>query len=105
MDETNLSAVVLRQFLLQTPVLLISLSGLIAASLFYRRAPSAALWSVAAFGLVLILCVVIAVGQPVFAGWQFSGMRALTYLLLLVRRPPGRAGNAPRVEGVPVGND
>jgi capsular polysaccharide biosynthesis protein len=98
MNETSVQGEVLKFLLTQAPVLLVSLVGLIVAFRFWPKAPTASLWAVAAFGLGILTCALVGVGQVARsdATLNFIGpiLRAVTYLLLLIGVYAGRPSSS-----------
>ena len=99
---------ILRGVLIQLPVLLVCAVGIVVAFVSWRRSPVASLWTLLAFGLALLLCVLMPVGQQTMwymvkesnvdtritvntvLGVIWSVLRAVTYILLLVGVYAGR---------------
>jgi hypothetical protein len=86
MNDTDISSEIPNYVLAQAPVLQASLGGLIVALRFWRKAPAASLWAVAAFALGILTCAPVGDGQVVrseTAMYFFAPvLRAVTYMLL-----------------------
>ena len=96
------------EFFIQLPLLLTFAIGAGMAVLKWGKAPKASLWTLLAFGLALLLCLIIPVGQRITArvfmstsydsqrviffiiGFFWSILRAIPYLLLLMAVYSGR---------------
>jgi len=96
------------EFFIQLPLLVTYLAGAMAALYYWGRAPKASLWTLLAFGLALLECLIIPVGQRIAgrifmsAGYDaqralffmlslfWSVLRALPYILLLMAVYTGR---------------
>ena len=77
METTKIFTDVLKGILFQLPIFLASLAGLIVVIVCWRRSPAASLWAVLAFGLSLVLCIVIPVVQQVM--WRMMMERAMGF--------------------------
>jgi capsular polysaccharide biosynthesis protein len=89
---------ILKSLLSQVPVLLVSLAGLIVALRLRRKAPTASMWAVAAFGLGIVTCALPGIG-PVKA--LAAVLRAVTYVLLLIGVYAGRTSPSAMPTGSP----
>ena len=97
-----------RELFIMFPLLLMFAAGAVIAVLRWGRAPKASMWTLLAFGLALLLCLIVPVGQRI-AGRLFMGadyrfqqviffalaffwsvLRALPYLFLLIAVYSGR---------------
>jgi len=84
---------ILRILLVQSPVLLVCLAGLILSLRFRRKAPAASFWVAAALAIALVTC-----GQTIFVlltpSYTLAVLVALpisvTYVLLLIAVYVGR---------------
>lgn len=86
---TNYSFVTefLQGVLLQTPILLVILAGIVITFSRWNDAPSAALYSLIGFGIAFVLCFAIPAGQPMVRQYvqASSGDRAqISQLLVLL---------------------
>ncbi|HEY2124859.1 MAG TPA: hypothetical protein VGG94_05290 [Chthoniobacterales bacterium] len=110
MNNSDQFKLFLSTFAVQVPVLVVSLTALLVILIKWQQAPRGSLWALLAFGLTLVLCLVIPIGQAgvqswamqstvpiatrasVFAGLgvAWSVLRAITYVLLLVAVYAGR---------------
>jgi membrane-bound metal-dependent hydrolase YbcI (DUF457 family) len=95
-------------FLLQLPVLVACVAGLIVVVASWKKSPSASLWAVLGFALALALCFLVPLGQQILwrfmqdaevvtrakatsaLGFLWSMLRAVTYVLLLIAVYTGR---------------
>jgi ABC-type methionine transport system permease subunit len=96
------------EFFIQLPLLVTYLVGVMAALYYWGKSPKASMWTLLAFGLALLLCLVIPVGQRItsslfmnagydaqrvlyfIAAFFWSVLRAIPYLLLLMGVYAGR---------------
>ena len=109
MNNTDQIKTFLSMFAAYLPRLIICLVACIVILAKWRQAPSGALWAFLGFGLGLILCFVMPVGQTVIQQWVFqngdrqnrmwafgafsmigSVLQAVIYVLLLVAVFAGR---------------
>ena len=108
LNTPNLLVEILRSLLIQSPMLLVSLVGILVAILGWGRAPAASLWTLLAFCLALLLCLLIPLGHHLtwrllaesdagaratantVLGVVWTFLRAGSYLLLLVGVYAGR---------------
>ena len=93
MNDANISNELPNIILAQTPVLLVSLGGLILALGLRRKAPTASLWAAGAFALGIVTCVLAGVGQAARNGVTpiiVPMLRAVSLVFLLVGVYAGR---------------
>jgi hypothetical protein len=110
MNSPDQLKLLLSTFTAQVPVLVVSLAAVLVILFRWQQAPRGSLWALLAFGLSLVLCLVIPIGQTGVQSWAiqssvpmatrasiFAGMgvvwsvlRAITYVLLLVAVYAGR---------------
>ncbi|MEY2498615.1 MAG: hypothetical protein QOD12_2171 [Verrucomicrobiota bacterium] len=113
MNDTKIFSDMLGGIATQLPVFLVCLVGVMVALISWRRSPAASLWTFLAFGLALLLCVLIPVSQQpmlrlmkessldarvnanIGLGVFWSIIRAITYILLLVGVYSGRRSTSP----------
>jgi predicted membrane channel-forming protein YqfA (hemolysin III family) len=113
MNDTRIFSELLGAVATQLPVLLVSLVGIMVALISWRRAPAASLWTFLAFGLALLLCILIPISQQtmlrmmkessldtrvtanIVLGIVWSIVRAISYVLLLVGVYAGRKSASP----------
>jgi ABC-type methionine transport system permease subunit len=110
MNDTKMFSEILRGILIQFPILLVCLVGIMVALISWRRSPAASLWTLLAFCLAFLLCILIPVSQQtmlrmmkessldtrltanITLGVVWSIFRAISYILLLVGVYAGRKG-------------
>jgi predicted membrane channel-forming protein YqfA (hemolysin III family) len=108
MNDSKMFSEMLGGILSQLPMLFVCLVGILVALIFWRRAPIASLWTFLAFGLALLLCVLIPVSQQtmwrmmnqssldtkvtanIALAFIWSVFRAISYVLLLLGVYAGR---------------
>jgi hypothetical protein len=113
MNDTKIFSELLGGVATQLPVLLVCLVGIMVALISWRRAPAASLWTFLAFGLALLLCILIPISQQtmlrmmkessldtrvtanIALGVVWSIVRAISYILLLVGVYAGRKSASP----------
>ncbi len=113
MNDTKIFSELLGGIAVQLPVLLVCLVGIMVALISWRRAPAASLWTLLAFGLALLLCILIPISQQtmlrmmtessldtrvtanIALGVVWSIVRAISYILLLVGVYAGRKSASP----------
>jgi ABC-type methionine transport system permease subunit len=113
MNDTKIFSELLGGVATQLPVLLVCLVGIMVALISWRRAPAASLWTLLAFGLALLLCILIPISQQtmlrmmkessldtrvtanIALGVVWSIVRAISYILLLVGVYAGRKSASP----------
>lgn len=113
MNDTKIFSELLGGIAVQLPVLLVCLVGIMVALISWRRAPAASLWTFLAFGLALLLCILIPISQQtmlrmmkessldtrvtanIVLGIVWSIVRAISYVLLLVGVYAGRKSASP----------
>lgn len=111
MDHTDQINLLLSTFAAQVPVLIVSLVACAVILAKWKEGSRGSLWALLAFGLTLILCLVIPIVQTTAQSWAiqsgvavtagasvFTGLavfwsvlRGITYVLLLVAVYAGRA--------------
>lgn len=108
MNDTKIVSEMLGGILIQLPVLVVCLVGIMVALISWRRSPVASVWTLLAFGLALLLCILIPISQQtmlsmmkesgvgtrvtanIVFGLAWSVLRAVSYVLLLVGVYAGR---------------
>lgn len=108
MNDTKIVSEMLGGILIQLPVLVVCLVGIMVALISWRHSPVASVWTLLAFGLVLLLCILIPISQQtmlrmmkesgvgtrvtanIVFGLAWSVLRAVSYVLLLVGVYAGR---------------
>jgi hypothetical protein len=72
MDNTDQLKTFLSLFAVNLPTLLVCCIAVIVIFTKWRQASSAAIWALVGFGLILILCVVMPLGQTVLQHWVYQ---------------------------------
>ena len=108
MNDTKILSDLLGAVATQLPVFLVSLVGIMVALISWRRAPAASLWTFLAFGLALLMCILVPVTQQtvlrtmkessldarvtanIVLGVVWAIVRASSYILLLIGVYAGR---------------
>ena len=110
MNSADQIKLFLSTFAAQVPVLVVSLAAIVVILARWKQTPRGSLWALPAFGLTLLLCLVIPIGQTGVQSWAiqssasiatrtsaFAGLgvawsvlRAITYVLLLAAVYAGR---------------
>jgi hypothetical protein len=110
MNNADQFRLLLSIFAAEVPVALVCLVAGVVILPKWQQAPRASLWALAGFGIALVLCILIPVGQTAAQSWAmqshvatvdraavfaalaivWSVLRAVSYLLLLVAIYAGR---------------
>ena len=122
MTNSTLFSLFLSQFIVQAPVLLVCLVGMLVVVAWWRRLATGAPWALLSFILAFFFALLVPVGQAATqiwlmhqgdtmaqVGWWlglvsfgWSVLHALTYVFFLVAILAGRAPVLPR-PGIPIG--
>lgn len=117
-NTTDVMKLFFSTFVMYIPVLIVCLVAVIVSIGKWRQCPGASLWALLGFGLALLLCFVMPIGQTAIQYWAFhSGgnhtgrmwafsvfavigtvLHAVIYALLLVAVFAGRSQPAPSAQ-------
>jgi hypothetical protein len=73
MNRTNQLMIFFSMFAMYLPTFLVCLAACVVILTRWRQASSGALWGLLGFGLALVLCLAMPVGQTLLQNWVFQG--------------------------------